>query len=116
MCCGMCRTTSNIISILLTTRVYMAERAKRPYKPHIRRVAPASSADLGSEEKPNPGNDLASTPMGTNMTSLDSFKCCRPLTVGSKPYAYYSLPVAEKNGLKGSSRLPFSMKVLRVNR
>jgi aconitate hydratase len=49
------------------------------------------------------------------MTSLDSFKCCRTLTVGSKTYAYYSLPVAEKNGLKGISRLPFSMKVLLEN-
>ena len=47
------------------------------------------------------------------MTSLDSFKCCRTLKVGSKTYAYYSLPVAEKNGLKGISRLPFSLKVSR---
>src|SRR5664279_2109509 len=50
-----------------------------------------------------------------NMTSLDSFKCCRTLQVGSKSYAYFSLPVAEKNGLKGISRLPFSMKVLLEN-
>jgi hypothetical protein len=49
------------------------------------------------------------------MTSLDSFKCLRPLKVGSKTYAYYSLPVAEKNGLKGISRLPFSLKVLLEN-
>ena len=49
------------------------------------------------------------------MTSLDSFKCCRTLKVGSKMYAYYSLPVAEKNGLKGISRLPFSLKVLLEN-
>src|SRR3954453_1365916 len=49
------------------------------------------------------------------MTSLDSFKCCRTLKVGSKTYAYYSLPIAEKNGLKGISRLPFSMKVLVEN-
>jgi aconitate hydratase len=49
------------------------------------------------------------------MTSLDSFKCARTLKVGSKTYAYYSLPVAEKNGLKGISRLPFSMKVLLEN-
>src|SRR6478735_8029344 len=46
------------------------------------------------------------------MTSLDSFRCCNSLKVGSKTYAYYSLPIAEKNGLKGISRLPFSMKVL----
>jgi aconitate hydratase len=49
------------------------------------------------------------------MTSLDSFKCAKTLKVGSKTYAYYSLPVAEKNGLKGISRLPFSMKVLLEN-
>jgi aconitate hydratase len=49
------------------------------------------------------------------MTSLDSFKCARTLKVGSKSYIYYSLPAAEKNGLKGISRLPFSMKVLLEN-
>jgi aconitate hydratase len=49
------------------------------------------------------------------MTSLDSFRCCKTLKVGSKTYAYYSLAAAEKNGLKGISRLPFSMKVLLEN-
>ena len=49
------------------------------------------------------------------MTSLDSFRCCKTLQVGSKTYAYFSLPTAEKNGLKGISRLPFSMKVLLEN-
>ena len=47
--------------------------------------------------------------------SLDSFKCRRTLKVGSKSYVYYSLVAAEKNGLKGVSRLPFSMKVLLEN-
>jgi aconitate hydratase len=45
----------------------------------------------------------------------DSFKCRRTLKVGGKSYAYFSLPAAEKNGLKGISRLPFSMKVLLEN-
>ncbi|HEY7296462.1 MAG TPA: aconitate hydratase AcnA [Xanthobacteraceae bacterium] len=49
------------------------------------------------------------------MTSLDSFRCCKPLKVGSKTYAYYSLAAAEKNGLKGISRLPVSMKILLEN-
>ncbi len=49
------------------------------------------------------------------MTSLDSFKCARTLKVGTKTYVYYSLPAAEKNGLKGISRLPFSLKVLLEN-
>src|SRR4051812_17246255 len=49
------------------------------------------------------------------MTSLDSFKCQKILKVGGKSYVYYSLPTAEKNGLKGISRLPYSMKVLLEN-
>src|SRR5471030_3149609 len=49
------------------------------------------------------------------MTSLDSFKCQKTLKVGGKSYIYYSLPAAEKNGLKGISRLPYSMKVLLEN-
>jgi aconitate hydratase len=49
------------------------------------------------------------------MTSLDSYRCCKPLKVGSKTYAIYSLAAAEKNGLKGISRLPFSLKVLLEN-
>src|SRR6201982_2502838 len=49
------------------------------------------------------------------MTSLDSFKCRKTLKVGGKTYVYYSLPTAEKNGLKGISRLPYSMKVVLEN-
>src|SRR5947208_1808935 len=51
----------------------------------------------------------------TAMTSLDSFKCAKTLAVGAKTYVYYSLPEAEKHGLRGISRLPFSMKVLLEN-
>ena len=49
------------------------------------------------------------------MTSLDSFRCRKLLKVGTRSYIYYSLPTAEKNGLRGISRLPFSMKVLLEN-
>ena len=49
------------------------------------------------------------------MTSLDSFKCRKTLKVGGKTYVYYSLPAAEKNGLKGISKLPYSMKVVLEN-
>jgi aconitate hydratase len=48
-------------------------------------------------------------------TSLDTFKCRRTMTVAGKTYAYFSLAAAEKNGLKGLSRLPFSLKVLLEN-
>lgn len=49
------------------------------------------------------------------MSHIDSFKCRKTLTVGGKDYVYYSLTEAEKNGLTGVSKLPFSMKVLLEN-
>jgi aconitate hydratase len=49
------------------------------------------------------------------MQSLDSFKCRKTLKVGNKSYVYFSLTAAEKNGLKGISRLPYSMRVLLEN-
>ena len=47
--------------------------------------------------------------------SLDTFKCRKTLKVGSKSYIYFSLTAAEKNGLKGASKLPYSMRVLLEN-
>ena len=47
--------------------------------------------------------------------SHDSFKCRSTLTVGDRTYTYYSLPLAEQNGLAGISRLPHSMKVVLEN-
>ena len=49
------------------------------------------------------------------MASLDSFDCKRTLSVNGKDYTYFSLTEAEKNGLMGISRLPFSLKVLLEN-
>ncbi len=49
------------------------------------------------------------------LDSLDTFKCRRELAVNGKHYVYYSLIEAEKNGLDGVSRLPFSLKVLLEN-
>ncbi len=50
-----------------------------------------------------------------NPTSLDSFKSRKTLKVGSKKYTYFNLKAAEKNGLKGISKLPYSLKVLLEN-
>ncbi|UXN03215.1 aconitate hydratase AcnA [Bartonella sp. HY406] len=49
------------------------------------------------------------------MSQVDSFKCRKTLDVDGKEYVYYSLIEAEKNGLEGVSKLPFSMKVLLEN-
>ena len=53
--------------------------------------------------------------MTATASSLDTFKARKTLKVGNKSYEYFSLPAAEKNGLKGISRLPFSLKVLLEN-
>ncbi len=47
--------------------------------------------------------------------SLDSFNCKRTLNIGGVEYTYFNLVEAEKNGLTGISRLPYSMKVLLEN-
>ena len=47
--------------------------------------------------------------------SQDSFKARKTLKVGNKTYVYFSLAAAEKNGLKGISKLPYSMRVLLEN-
>ncbi|MDP1625519.1 MAG: aconitate hydratase AcnA [Parvibaculum sp.] len=44
-----------------------------------------------------------------------SFGARRSLKVGKRSYTYFSLPDAEKKGLNGISRLPFSLKVLLEN-
>ncbi|KQT52053.1 aconitate hydratase [Aureimonas sp. Leaf454] len=49
------------------------------------------------------------------MSHPDSFKSRKTLNVGGKEYIYFDLKEAEKNGLSGASRLPFSMKVLLEN-
>jgi len=52
---------------------------------------------------------------GAFVTSLNTFKSRRTLTTGGKTYVYFSLAAAEKAGLKGISRLPYSLKVLLEN-
>src|SRR5687767_12060865 len=46
---------------------------------------------------------------------LDSAATRRTLQIGTRSYDYYSLRAAEELGLKGASRLPFSLKVVLEN-
>ena len=41
--------------------------------------------------------------MSLAIVSLDSFKCKTTVTAGGKTYEYFSLPLAEMNGLAGIS-------------
>lgn len=49
------------------------------------------------------------------MTSHDSLKTQNTLNVNGTEYHYMSLPAAEKAGLSGISKLPFSLKILLEN-
>ncbi len=49
------------------------------------------------------------------MASLDSFNCRREMTVAGETYVYFDLKEAEKNGLAGASKLPYTLKVLLEN-
>ncbi|KQQ79582.1 aconitate hydratase AcnA [Aureimonas sp. Leaf324] len=49
------------------------------------------------------------------MSHPDSFKSRKTLDVGGKTYVYFDLKEAEKNGLTGASRLPYSLKVILEN-
>ena len=97
----------HFLPILFTSVDYLEQRKKRPYKPIVPRSL-STRAELATDDEEalpvSPYRPAAALPVGwepITMTSLDSFRCCKPLKVGSKTYAYYSLPVAEKNGLKG---------------
>ena len=45
----------------------------------------------------------------------NSYSSLKSITISGKDYKYYSLSEAEKNGLKGVSKLPKSLKVLLEN-
>jgi len=53
--------------------------------------------------------------MTTAPNSLDSFNCRHTLEVDGESHVYFDLKQAERNGLEGVSRLPFSLKVLLEN-
>ena len=45
----------------------------------------------------------------------NSYHSLKSINIGGKNYKYYSLSEAEKNGLKGISKLPKSLKVILEN-
>jgi aconitate hydratase len=47
--------------------------------------------------------------MDSIMSAWDSIGCQRTLNLDGRVYTYFSLPDAEKNGLAGIARLPFSL-------
>ena len=85
--------------------------AKRPTakKPAAKKPATKKSVAKPVSKKPAAKKTAAKTAPG------NSFGARKTLKVGKRSYSYFSLPDAEKKGLDGVSRLPFSLKVLLEN-
>ncbi|MAM96022.1 MAG: aconitate hydratase AcnA [Parvibaculum sp.] len=71
-----------------------------PKKAPAKKAAPKKPAARKAPAKKEAGN---------------SFGARKTLKVGNRSYTYFSIPDAEKKGLEGVSRLPFSLKVLLEN-
>ncbi|MBI1260387.1 MAG: aconitate hydratase AcnA [Rhizobiales bacterium] len=78
---------------------------KAPAKKPVAAAKPAATA-----KKP-----AAAKKAAVSKSNSNSYNARQTLKVGKRSYTYYSLPEAEKKGLKGISRLPFSLKVLLEN-
>jgi len=78
----------------------VAKKVAAPKKAPARKPAARKAAPKKAAARKEPGN---------------SFGARKTLKVGKRSYTYFSLPDAEKKGLDGVSRLPFSLKVLLEN-
>ena len=88
-----------------------APKAKAPAKKApAKKAAPKAKAPAKKAPARQAAPKANLKPLGTN-----SFDAYSSLKVGNKNYVYYDLKKAEKNGLEGVSRLPFSLKVLLEN-
>ncbi len=109
----MARATSKAKSKTPGTKAAAKKTANK--KAAAKKTAPKKTAAKKAPAKKAAPKTAAKAAAPAGPTSLDSFKCRKTLKVGDKSYEYYSLKTAEKNGLEGISRLPFSLKVLLEN-
>ena len=95
-----------------TTAAKKATPAKAPAakKPAAKKSVTKAVAGKTAASAPKKARTVNKTTPQNN-----SFGARKVLKVGKRSYTYFSLPDAEKAGLAGISRLPFSMKVLLEN-
>jgi aconitate hydratase len=86
------------------------KKAPAAKKPAAKKAAVKKEAPKKTAPKKTAPKKKAPKKAGTN-----SFGARKTLKVGKRSYVYYSLPAAEKKGLDGIARLPFSLKVLLEN-
>ena len=100
-----------------------AKKAAPAKKAAARKAAPAKKAAPARKPAATKKAAPAKKPAATRKAparkaapkSGGSFGAKQTLKVGRRTYTYYSLPAAEKAGLDGIERLPFSLKVLLEN-
>jgi aconitate hydratase len=87
-----------------------AKKAAPATKPAAKKSVTKAAAGKTAASAPKKARKVSKTTSQSN-----SFGARKVLKVGKRNYTYFSLPAAEKAGLAGISRLPFSMKVLLEN-
>ncbi len=102
------------------------KKATPAKKPAAKKAAPKKAAPVAKKAAPAP-KPAAKKPAAKKpavkkapaaakpSVAGNSFGAKQTLKVGNRTYTYYSLKQAEKNGLSGTARLPFSLKVLLEN-
>ncbi|MGB3808682.1 MAG: aconitate hydratase AcnA [Parvibaculum sp.] len=97
----------------------VAAKKSAPKKPVAKKAAApkAAARKPAAAAKPvaRPAAKSRKAPSVKQNAAGNSFGAKQTLKVGKRSYTYYSLKAAEKNGLSGTSRLPFSLKVLLEN-
>ena len=85
-------------------------------KPVAKKAAPKKAvAKTATPKKPAAKKSVAQKVAKAKASTGNSFGAKQTLKVGKRSYTYYSLKAAEKNGLPGTARLPYSLKVLLEN-
>jgi len=97
-----------------------AKKAAPAKKPAAKKVAAKAAPKAAPKKaapaaKPAAKKPAAKKPAAKKSSAGNSFGAKQTLKVGKRSYTYYNLKVAEKNGLSGIARLPFSLKVLLEN-
>lgn len=86
-----------------------------PKKTAAKTKAPAKKPVVAKAAPKKAAPKKAAVKKASSAKDHGSFGARRTLKVGKRSYTYFSLPDAEKKGLDGISRLPFSLKVLLEN-
>tara|TARA_R110000824_G_scaffold118960_11_gene271794 strand:+ start:578 stop:3868 length:3291 start_codon:yes stop_codon:yes gene_type:complete len=92
-----------------------AKKAAPAKKPATIKAPAAKKTAPAKKPAAKPAAKKAAPKKAASKAPGNSFGAKQTLKVGKRSYTIYSIKAAEKNGLPGTARLPFSLKVLLEN-